>query len=69
MDPRYKGIVLSTTSRFYTTIRSFDETTPGFGLISVKSPQFIDAVWEYKVNFKENDLVEVVDCRYLLLLA
>ena len=42
LDPSYSGVVVSTSSRFYTAI------TPGdTNRIVVRSPQFINATWSY----------------------
>ncbi|KAH9176292.1 Phosphomevalonate kinase [Lactarius sanguifluus] len=42
LDPAYSGVVVSTSSRFYTVI------SPGnSGQIIVRSPQFISATWSY----------------------
>lgn len=42
LDPAYSGVVVSTSSRFYTVI------SPGkAGQIIVRSPQFISATWSY----------------------
>jgi phosphomevalonate kinase len=42
LDPAYSGVVVSTSSRFYTVI------TPGNNnRILVRSPQFINATWSY----------------------
>jgi phosphomevalonate kinase len=42
LDPAYSGVVVSTSSRFYTVI------TPGNNnRIVVRSPQFINATWSY----------------------
>jgi hypothetical protein len=42
LDPAYSGVVVSTSSRFYTAI------TPGnTNCILVRSPQFVNATWSY----------------------
>ncbi|KAF8274552.1 Phosphomevalonate kinase [Lactarius quietus] len=42
LDPAYSGVVVSTSSRFYTVIN------PGnAGRIVVRSPQFVNATWSY----------------------
>jgi len=46
LDPKYTGIVVSTSSRFYTVIQAYPG---GANPIRVRSPQFMDAVWEYSV--------------------
>ena len=48
LDPAYSGVVVSTSSRFYATVReelSLKPTT-----IRVRSPQFIDATWSYSAT-------------------
>ena len=49
LDQKYSGVVVSTSSRFYTVIQSAD---PGdrLGEIRVKSPQFEGAEWVYDVD-------------------
>jgi phosphomevalonate kinase len=42
LDPTYSGIVVSTSSRFYTVISPAKS-----GCIVVRSPQFINATWSY----------------------
>lgn len=46
LDPKYSGVVVSTSSRFYTVVQSGNRKS---STISVKSPQFMDAVWNYEV--------------------
>ncbi|KAF9648569.1 Phosphomevalonate kinase [Thelephora ganbajun] len=46
LDPKYSGIVVSTSSRFYSVVSP--ASTPG--VITVNSPQFINAVWKYSIN-------------------
>lgn len=45
LDPAFSGVVVSTSSRFYTTIQ--EHTTPS---IRVRSPQFLNATWEYSAS-------------------
>lgn len=47
LDPKYSGVVVSTSSRFYTVVQSGNRKS---STISVKSPQFRDAVWNYEVT-------------------
>ncbi|ETW80543.1 hypothetical protein HETIRDRAFT_459322 [Heterobasidion irregulare TC 32-1] len=56
LDPAYSGVVVSTSSRFYTVI------TPGGlpGQIIVRSPQFLDATWLYDVLLVQKETVSVV---------
>jgi len=42
LDPAYSGVVVSTSSRFYTVISKGIH-----GHITVRSPQFINASWSY----------------------
>jgi phosphomevalonate kinase len=42
LDPAYSGVVVSTSSRFYTVI-----TPASTNRIVVRSPQFINATWSY----------------------
>jgi phosphomevalonate kinase len=42
LDPAYSGVVVSTSSRFYTVI-----TPANTDRIVVRSPQFINATWSY----------------------
>lgn len=54
LDPKHSGIVVSTSSRFYTVV----QTHPGnANRIRVRSPQFVDAVWEYSVNVTGSSVV------------
>lgn len=46
LDPKYSGIVVSTSSRFYSVVSS----APAPGVITVNSPQFVNAVWRYSVG-------------------
>lgn len=66
LDPAYSGVVISTTSKFYTVIRSLKSgsTTPAapaappapaapaapLPLVRVRSPQFVNAEWRYGVR-------------------
>ncbi|EUC64309.1 phosphomevalonate kinase-like protein, putative [Rhizoctonia solani AG-3 Rhs1AP] len=45
LDHRFPGLVVSTSSRFYTVV----QPTSGEGKITVKSPQFENAEWVYDV--------------------
>lgn len=48
LDPAYSGIVVSTSSRFYTIIQP---TAPSHAnQIQVLSPQFTQASWRYDVT-------------------
>ncbi|TFK26468.1 Phosphomevalonate kinase [Coprinopsis marcescibilis] len=48
LDPAFSGTVVSTSSRFYTVIR--DQSPPNRNTIRVRSPQFLEAIWEYGVS-------------------
>ncbi|KAK7687082.1 hypothetical protein QCA50_009582 [Cerrena zonata] len=51
LDPAYSGVVVSTSSRFYTVVQD-SETTDGQDgsvRIRVRSPQFVNAIWTYEV--------------------
>ncbi|KAJ7703185.1 ribosomal protein S5 domain 2-type protein [Mycena rosella] len=50
LDRAYAGVVVSTSSRFYTVIQN-SETT-GNELITVRSPQFLNATWVYSVKLE-----------------
>lgn len=49
LDPTHSGIVVSTSSRFYSIIR--DSPTARPHQITVRSPQFLEATWGYDVLF------------------
>jgi len=65
LDPAYPGLVISTTSKFYTVIRPLKPgsaastataaaAAPGPPpLVRVRSPQFINAEWRYSVQIGE----------------
>ncbi|KAF5321229.1 hypothetical protein D9619_001788 [Psilocybe cf. subviscida] len=55
LDPAFSGVVISTSSRFYTVVR--DEPTLPPGTLRVRSPQFNDATWSYTVSFESSVLV------------
>ena len=57
LDPKYTGIVVSTSSRFYTIIRSSGSPS----LIQVRSPQFINAEWEASVIAQDNNHIILHD--------
>ena len=63
LDPKYSGVVVSTSSRFYTVIDTISEPpAPGQDgpiQIRVRSPQFLDATWVYFVEFDGPDAVRV----------
>lgn len=47
LDPKFSGIVVSTSSRFYTVVQSGPARENGPIQIRVRSPQFVDATWLY----------------------
>ena len=51
LDPIYSGVVISTSSRFYTVIQDdlSQKAQDGKLKIRVKSPQFVNATWAYDV--------------------
>ncbi|KAK7047565.1 phosphomevalonate kinase [Paramarasmius palmivorus] len=59
LDPAYSGVVVSTSSRFYTVIRS-QPSVPA-NTILVRSPQFDAAAWTYEI--KENGDVEPAESK------
>ena len=62
LDPRYSGIVVSTSSRFYTAIHTDPNSKElGSNLIQVRSPQFLDAVWRYSVTIDGSAVVVAAD--------
>lgn len=48
LDPAYSGVVISTSSRFYAVIQDRGAANE----IQVRSPQFIDAIWDYAIDFE-----------------
>ena len=55
LDQKYSGVVVSTSSRFYTMVES---TASGkAGMIVVRSPQFVDAEWAYRVAIENGQPV------------
>ena len=62
LDPKYSGLVVSTSSRFYTAVSDLPPTPPSHPAamdvdsapttthIRVRSPQFVDALWVYMVS-------------------
>ncbi|EIW63108.1 Phosphomevalonate kinase [Trametes versicolor FP-101664 SS1] len=61
LDPAYSGVVVSTSSRFYTTIETLPQPhrVEGPIQIRVRSPQFVNASWLYFVDFAGPDGVRV----------
>lgn len=58
LDPEFSGVVISTSSRFYTVITngSASDDQPR---ISVRSPQFKDAIWTYFVDMSATHLISM----------
>ncbi|KAJ7783191.1 phosphomevalonate kinase [Mycena metata] len=54
LDRTYTGVVVSTSSRFYTVVQN---STSEDGLITVRSPQFVSATWTYSVKLEPSVLV------------
>lgn len=60
LDPAYPGLVISTTSKFYTIIHPLKSGSTASvaaaapPLVRVRSPQFINAEWRYDVNIGES---------------
>jgi phosphomevalonate kinase len=52
LDPAYSGVVISTSSRFYSVI----EHRGSSNRIHVRSPQFIEAAWYYSVELKDRSV-------------
>jgi phosphomevalonate kinase len=53
LDPAYQGTVISTSSRFYTVISNSPIVKKRE--VVVTSPQFLDAQWEYHVQFPQDN--------------
>lgn len=58
LDPAYSGLVVSTSSRFYTVIGPDAPDLSSPIPILVRSPQFLDATWKYNPRF-HNNTVEI----------
>ena len=54
LDPSYSGIVVSTSSRFYTAIR--DAQSQQALTVQVRSPQFLNATWFYSIAFNDTEI-------------
>ncbi|KAI0356290.1 Phosphomevalonate kinase [Trametes cingulata] len=62
LDPAYSGVVVSTSSRFYTVIETIPQSparADGPIQIRVRSPQFLEATWLYFVEFDGPGAVRV----------
>ena len=57
LDPKYSGIVVSTSSRFYTVVedgvRDGARESDSPIQIRMRSPQFVNATWIYLVHVDE----------------
>ncbi|TPX58081.1 phosphomevalonate kinase [Powellomyces hirtus] len=51
LDRSYKGLVVAADSRFYTIVRSISDvvSVSDKPVVRVKSPQFLNGLWEYEV--------------------
>lgn len=68
LDPSHQGYVVSTSSRFYTSIASTSTPPPppsssnssstSATIITVRSPQFVDAEWRYLVDSETGKVTE-----------
>lgn len=56
LDPAYSGIVVSTSSRFYTAIS--DQRSPKPGVVHVRSPQFLEATWSFSVSLDPDVVIK-----------
>ncbi|KAL5524100.1 hypothetical protein ACEPAG_8273 [Sanghuangporus baumii] len=52
LDQKYSGVVVSTSSKFYTVINPASSGKQS--KITVRSPQFKDATWEYRVDIGDD---------------
>jgi phosphomevalonate kinase len=59
LDPAYSGVVVSTSARFYTVVRKAVSRCES-SRIKVRSPQFLDAIWHYSVNFEDGISVDEI---------
>ncbi|KAF9375189.1 phosphomevalonate kinase [Podila verticillata] len=58
LDPAFSGLVVATDARFYTLVRPANHSneTISSSKITVRSPQFENATWNYLVNIKDKDV-------------
>lgn len=49
LDPLFSGLVVSTSSRFYTVVSNHPAQEAN--IIRVRSPQFLDATWKFSAAF------------------
>ena len=65
LDPAYSGIVISTSSRFYTTISDQHSLKPA--IVRVRSPQFLEATWFFSISLHPDVVVEPLQEKYPLI--
>jgi phosphomevalonate kinase len=55
LDPKYSGVVVATSSRFYTVVAGVADSSRVDSPIQirVRSPQFVDATWIYLVHIDQ----------------
>ncbi|KAF9042871.1 Phosphomevalonate kinase [Rhodocollybia butyracea] len=58
LDPAYSGVVVSTSSRFYTVIQ---QSSRGPNTIQVRSPQFDGSTWIYSLDFSDSPTVQALE--------
>ena len=56
LDPNHVGLVLALSARIYVIVASDDSERPDEGVITVTSPQFLDAEWKYKASVNQGTL-------------
>lgn len=59
LDPKYSGVVVATSSRFYTVVAALSadaERAQSPIQIRVRSPQFVDATWLYFVHLDQTGI-------------
>jgi phosphomevalonate kinase len=61
LDPAYSGLVIATSSRFYSIVQTRPSTPPHDSRpnIVVRSPQFEDAVWTYTAGCDDSSQIKV----------
>ena len=62
LDPAYSGIVVSTSSRFYTAISDQPSHKPG--VVRVRSPQFLEAIWLFSVSLDPDVAIKPLEEKY-----
>lgn len=53
LDNAHRGLVVATASRFYTVVRSAAPARADETVWTVRSPQFTDGVWQYRIHKDE----------------